>query len=115
DLFNNIEKSILLSENEINIINSVSILKNLDHIEKGDILVVKENNIRSLFRANSNNNSIFTTSRCNSNCLMCSQPPLDIDDTKENYIVWDYAIELMPSQLEFIGFTGGEPTLLEES
>ncbi|WP_417443177.1 His-Xaa-Ser system radical SAM maturase HxsC [Joostella sp.] len=114
NLINGTNHTLLLSEIETNINYSVSILKNLNHIEEGDILLVKENNIRSLFRKNSNNNSIFATIRCNSNCLMCSQPPLDIDDTKENYIIWDYAIELMPEELEFIGFTGGEPTLLEE-
>lgn len=87
-------------------------VKDLSHIQINDILVVKGNNIRSLYRNESKNNSIFATVRCNSNCLMCSQPPLDYDDTKENLIIWDYTIDLMPEVVKFIGFTGGEPTLL---
>ena len=89
-------------------------VNHIDHVEKGDILIVTNSSIRSLFRVNCNNNSIFATIRCNSNCLMCSQPPLDYDDTKDNIQAWLYAVELMPDNLPHIGITGGEPTLLGE-
>lgn len=36
--------------------------------------------IRTLYRPDSDDNVIFTTERCNSNCLVCSQPPRDDDD-----------------------------------
>jgi His-Xaa-Ser system radical SAM maturase HxsC len=45
---------------------------------------------------------------------MCSQPPLDYDDTEDNIKAWLYAIELMPKDVNQIGITGGEPTLLGE-
>lgn len=36
--------------------------------------------IRTIFRPESPHNTIFTTDRCNSNCIMCSQPPKEVDD-----------------------------------
>ena len=70
--------------------------------------------IRTLYRPDSDHNVIFATQRCNSNCLMCSQPPRDRDDTDP----------LTQRNLELIGLidtppkrlviTGGEPTLLGE-
>ena len=114
NLINDVNTTLTLSEKESHAVDTLSILSNLNHIETNDILLIKERNIRSIYRFRSPNNSIFATIRCNSNCLMCSQPPLDIDDTYENYLVWDYAIELMPLNLDYIGFTGGEPTLLGE-
>jgi hypothetical protein len=35
--------------------------------------------IRTIFRPESPHNTIFTTDRCNSNCIMCSQPPKEVD------------------------------------
>src|SRR5262249_9691135 len=48
---------------------------------------------------------------CNSNCLMCSQPPKDVDDS---YLVDEnlQLIELIPEPPEHLVITGGEPTLL---
>ena len=54
---------------------SISSIKGLNDIEINDIVSVKNSKIRSVYRARSNNNFIFATIRCNSNCLMCSQPP----------------------------------------
>jgi His-Xaa-Ser system radical SAM maturase HxsC len=67
--------------------------------------------IRVLHRRSSPHNVIFTTENCNSNCLMCSQPPRDVDD---GYLVDAYlqAIPLMSKESVEIGITGGEPTLL---
>ena len=62
---------------------SISNIKHLYDMEIGDVISIKHNKVRSIFRPKSNNNFIFATIRCNSNCLMCSQPPLDIDDTLE--------------------------------
>ncbi|WP_405247833.1 His-Xaa-Ser system radical SAM maturase HxsC [Cellulophaga sp. Asnod2-G02] len=113
DLILKINLTVSLSVNEIKSQNlSIYGLSDLEHITVGDILLIKHRNIRSIYRIDSPNNSIFATIRCNSNCLMCSQPPLDIDDTFENYIIWDKAIDYLPEDLKFIGFTGGEPTLL---
>ena len=94
--------------------NSVSSIKGLNDIEINDIISVKNSKIRSVYREKSNNNFIFATIRCNSNCLMCSQPPLDVDDTLENYLIWDYAIDLLEESPKHLTITGGEPTLLGE-
>ena len=44
--------------------------------------------VRSLYRPYELHHHLFVTERCNSNCLMCSQPPKDRDDvaalTKRN-------------------------------
>jgi His-Xaa-Ser system radical SAM maturase HxsC len=63
-----------------------------------------------LYRKEANTNSFLVTERCNSFCIMCSQPPRDIDD---HYLVNDMlaALPLVhPDTLE-IGITGGEATL----
>lgn len=66
---------------------------------------------RVLYRPESHNNTIFTTVRCNSNCLMCSQPPVVANDVN---IVEEHLrlIELIKDPPASIGITGGEPTLL---
>ena len=48
----------------------------LGHLDEGDIVAVHASGtIQTLFRARSSTNAMFVTDRCNSNCLMCSQPP----------------------------------------
>src|SRR6185295_9185257 len=67
--------------------------------------------IRTIFRPESSHNTIFTTDRCNSNCIMCSQPPKEVDDShliEENLKM----LSLIQSSPEYMGVTGGEPTLL---
>ena len=67
--------------------------------------------IRTIFRPESPHNTIFTTDRCNSNCIMCSQPPKEIDDShliEENLKM----LSLIQASPEYMGMTGGEPTLL---
>src|SRR5688572_13057323 len=39
-----------------------------------------DGNIRNLYRRSSKQNSFLVTDRCNSYCLMCSQPPKDVND-----------------------------------
>jgi His-Xaa-Ser system radical SAM maturase HxsC len=67
--------------------------------------------IRTVFRPESPHNTIFTTDRCNSNCIMCSQPPKEVDDrhlVEENLKM----LSLIQASPEYMGMTGGEPTLL---
>jgi len=70
-------------------------------------------NFRALYRRSSPNNSLLVTERCNSKCLMCSQPPRDIDDS---YVVDALmeAIPLISRATPAMGFTGGEITLLQD-
>lgn len=87
----------------------------LMHLRTGDIVCLKPRTgyVRTLFRPDSRFNTIFATDRCNSNCLMCSQPPKDILDdelVEENLEL----IRLIDPSIQELGITGGEPTLLGE-
>lgn len=68
---------------------------------------------RAVYRPDSDHNVLFATDRCNSNCLMCSQPPKEVDDS---HIVEQHLrlIELIQEPPRHIGITGGEPTLLKD-
>jgi His-Xaa-Ser system radical SAM maturase HxsC len=89
--------------------------EHLEHISEGDILRLdfEKGFVRSLYRIGSPHNLIFATDRCNSNCLMCSQPPKDIDDSE---LVEEHLrlISLIPPTTKTLGISGGEPTLLGE-
>lgn len=92
---------------------AISLPQDLDYLRSGDIVRVEPEagQIRVMYRRGSPHNSFLITERCNSKCVMCSQPPKDIDD---DYLVDDIlaALPLVDASTEEIGFTGGEPTLL---
>lgn len=78
----------------------------------GDAIRVQaDGKINVLFRRGANANSLFVTERCNSLCLMCSQPPRDIDDTWRVAEILDL-LDLIDRDQDVLGITGGEPTLL---
>lgn len=85
------------------------------YLGDGDIVKISSElgKIKVLFRANSPHNSILVTEQCNHYCLMCSQPPKNIDDS---WILEEIEemIPLIPQDTEELGFTGGEPTLYGE-
>jgi His-Xaa-Ser system radical SAM maturase HxsC len=84
-----------------------------DYLADGDIIRLDpaRQAIRVLYRRNSSHNNFLVTERCNHYCLMCSQPPRNIDDS---WIADEIAatIPLIDPTTVEIGFTGGEPTLL---
>ena len=85
----------------------------LDHLTEGDIVSISpEGRVRTLYRVNSYHNTLMATERCNSNCLMCSQPPKDRDDVEHLYNLNRQAISLMPKDCFELGISGGEPTLM---
>jgi His-Xaa-Ser system radical SAM maturase HxsC len=88
--------------------------REIDHLRDGDIVVMqpKTGFVRTLHRPDSVHNTLFMTERCNSNCLMCSQPPKDKDDADQLTDINLELIRLMPSTVNFLTITGGEPTLL---
>jgi len=94
-------------------VNSFLLEPALSYLRSGDIvkLYPLHKMLRTLYRANSLHNSMLVTERCNSLCLMCSQPPRDADDS---YIIGDILqmVPLMAPHTKSIGITGGEPTLL---
>lgn len=63
------------------------------------------------YRKGDNGNVLFTTERCNNYCLMCSQPPRQVDDD------WRLAqllelVDLIDPDEPDLAISGGEPTLL---
>jgi len=51
-------------------------------VDIGDVVELRPHTSKMAlrYRRGSNNNILFTTERCNSYCLMCSQPPRKVDD-----------------------------------
>lgn len=64
------------------------------------------------FDASSNDNILFVTEQCNNRCIMCCQPPKDNDDIDELFEQNIQKILGAPKNINYIGITGGEPTLL---
>ncbi len=56
-------------------------IPSMSHLAEGDIVAIHTDGvINTLYRVNSHHNFLLVTERCNSNCLMCSQPPRDRED-----------------------------------
>lgn len=92
---------------------SIENIPSLDHLQIGDIVLLTPfGNVTTIFRKESHHNSLFITDRCNSNCLMCSQPPRNYDDLDYFFHINSELITILPDTLENLGITGGEPTLL---
>lgn len=68
--------------------------------------------MRGDFRTDSNDNTLFTTARCNNNCIMCCQPPLDHNDIDDLFERNLSIIDRAPKDIPVVGISGGEPTLL---
>ena len=84
-----------------------------DHLLENDIVSIQSDGIiHAIYRVNSHQNFILATERCNSNCLMCSQPPKDKNDINNLYNIHKQMIPLIPKDCFEIGITGGEPTLM---
>jgi len=101
-------------DTEIGTLSNVIIVEPILHyLQEGDVLRIDQNarQFRVLYRRAARFNSFLVTERCNSFCLMCSQPPRKADDS---YLVSEIirTIELANRQTPEIGLTGGEPTLL---
>jgi His-Xaa-Ser system radical SAM maturase HxsC len=83
-----------------------------DYLADGDILGFHPDSkrFRTLYRRSSAHNSFLVTERCNHYCLMCSQPPRDVDDS---WILREIreALPLVDKHTRSLGFTGGEPLL----
>lgn len=82
------------------------------HLAENDIVLVNSRGyVRTVVRKDSPSNSLFATDRCNSLCLMCSQPPRETDDRgKAAELI--RIVSLMDPNTKELGITGGEPTLL---
>jgi His-Xaa-Ser system radical SAM maturase HxsC len=92
---------------------SVEGLRDPRVVRPGDVVRLRPGGglVSVLYRRGSASNTLFATERCNSLCLMCSQPPRDEDDG------WRVAellrlVSLVDPDEPQLGITGGEPTLL---
>ncbi|WAK04450.1 His-Xaa-Ser system radical SAM maturase HxsC [Methylobacter sp. YRD-M1] len=94
------------------LMNVLRLAPELDYLKDHDVIKFQPTNcgINVLYRHEANSNSFLVTERCNSFCIMCSQPPRDIDD---HYLVDDMleALPMIHPETHEIGITGGEPTL----
>jgi His-Xaa-Ser system radical SAM maturase HxsC len=79
------------------------------YLADGDVLGFDHSSkkFRTLFRRNSVHNSFLVTERCNNYCLMCSQPPKDVDD---RWILNEIreSLPLIDPATRALTFTGGE-------
>lgn len=86
----------------------------LSHLEDEDVVGIDTRGfVRSLYRRQSLHNSLFATERCNSFCLMCSQPPREVEDQGRVEELLRIVRLISPATRE-LGITGGEPTLLKD-
>lgn len=99
------------------IINSKDLSSYIDNVEgiselhENDVVSINEKGkISVLFDIHSIHNSLFVTERCNSNCIMCPQPPVKHEEDRTNFNL--KLISLIDKNIKEIGITGGEPTLL---
>lgn len=92
----------------------IHLSEDFEYLGNGDIVRIdsRTGQFQVMYRRNSPHNILFVTERCNSRCLMCSQPPRDVDD---GYLVDEIieAIPLMSKETRELCITGGEPTLLQ--
>ncbi|MCP2221717.1 His-Xaa-Ser system radical SAM maturase HxsC [Bradyrhizobium elkanii] len=87
----------------------VTVPPKYDYLADGDVVGFDHasRKFRTLYRRKSAHNSFLVTERCNNYCLMCSQPPKDVDDRwilseiKESLCLIDPATRALT-------FTGGE-------
>jgi His-Xaa-Ser system radical SAM maturase HxsC len=102
---------------------------NLKDIRNGEILAKLENKISDMdeyeiwivypdahkisrfFRPSSNSNTILLTERCDQRCIMCSQPPRNLDYA--HFELYKEAIRQIDHKC-IIGISGGEPTLFKK-
>ena len=87
----------------------------LRYLSDGDIVRIspRSGELWVMYRRASAFNSMLLTERCNSYCIMCSQPP-KADDDRHLIDAYLEAIPLMSRDTHELGITGGEPTLRGE-
>lgn len=90
----------------------IALPSKFDYLADGDVLGVQVHSrrFRTLYRRSSAHNSLLVTERCNHYCLMCSQPPRNVND---GWIIDEIkaVLPLVNPATTSLGFTGGEPLL----
>jgi len=91
----------------------------IDHttgLAEGDVVRIDptEQTVRVLYDSQSGHNAILVTERCNSQCIMCPQPPRTAMDDHHRTALNLRLIDLMAPGPRSLALTGGEPTLLAD-
>ena len=90
----------------------ICVSEKFNYLSHGDVIrfYPESGRFRTLYRRESRHNSFLVTDRCNHYCLMCSQPPKDIDD---RWILDELKVvlPLVAKDTASVCFTGGEPLL----
>ncbi|HBX51114.1 MAG TPA: His-Xaa-Ser system radical SAM maturase HxsC [Bacteroidales bacterium] len=88
-------------------------VENISELYDNDIVTIyPDGRINVVFEIKSKHNAVFVTERCNSNCIMCPQPPIKKEENEDNFELNLKYISLIDKNTVSIGITGGEPTLL---
>lgn len=87
----------------------------LGAVEAGDVVAITpaRAEVQVLYRESDAHHTVFLTNRCNSRCVMCSQPPTPQDDSWLIEEAKRLAVHI-GSAPSVLGFTGGEPLLLRQ-
>ncbi len=111
------DKAVFISDGATELVCGPNVLPHLaivptafEYLADGDVVAIETSSkrLRTLYRRGSVHNSFLVTERCNHYCLMCSQPPRDIDD---GWILDEIkgALPLIDPDTKSFAFTGGEP------
>lgn len=90
--------------------------KKLDQCDDCDIVEINERGIiRIRYAKKEGDCTIYTSAQCNSNCVMCpiGERQRKMEELEEAGTLLDF-ISYLPSNVEHVTITGGEPFLLEE-
>lgn len=82
-----------------------------ERLDDGDIIVTLTDAVYIAYKQRSGSNSLFLTERCDNFCIMCSQPPKNVDDAWRVNDALDI-IDLLDDEPRTLGISGGEPTTL---
>ena len=101
-------KGIILNEN---------IIENFLEYDIIELIPFKNNKVivKRIFKSDSEDNILFLTNKCNSNCLFCPDSNELRKNTKEYIKESIDLIHLLPQSVKHIGITGGEPTILKDN
>jgi His-Xaa-Ser system radical SAM maturase HxsC len=87
----------------------------LHYVAEGDVVRVdpERRHLHALYRKSSDSNFFLVTERCDNFCIMCSQPPREVND---DWLVDELqeVVPLIDKSTQCLGITGGEPGLLGE-
>lgn len=99
------------NNNKSELLPYIANVENITELHDNDVVTIEpDGKVNIVYDINSHHNAIFITERCNSNCIMCPQPPVKQEESKFNLNL--KYISLIDKKTKSIGITGGEPTLI---